>query len=494
MELFENYCFDCHDEDTQKGNVNMAKLFDQGSFDGTLMFENLITHKMPPENKNQPSQVETEKMLKWLTEKHISSEPEEFRRISRYEFNHSVNDLLHIQYDVSSEIPDDRGTYDYDSDRRIKLTKEMLGSYFSTADQMLEFSLPTDGFPEERIWVTNKIKDSHKTYNIYTRPYKQGILFSWTRANNGNSYSFFYDNFDPPVEGWYDLNFDAMKLGEFEEDISLMVFAGKYYYADDRPQPQHLLDVISVGNRNELESYKVRVFLRPGENVSVHCYSKHTFRKKKGNQGIYIKQLEARGPIVEEWPPRSYQKLFEGLPIRAEKRVAREVSSIESNLEKIGGSVSVSSFQNGMEMEKMLDGSNRTFWHSRFKPTLAKPPHYVILENPNGRVIDGLSYATWSGGNGNGQIQAYSVFMSDDGQNWGESIIDGNLEIRLANEQFIHFPQTTNKKFIKFLVTKAHSIDGRSLASIGRLDVLTDLSIEQRSTKIFVDSKSVEDL
>jgi hypothetical protein len=158
-----------------------------------------------------------------------------------------------------------------------------------------------------------------------------------------------------------------------------------------------------------LESYKVRVFLRPGENVSVHCYSKHTFRKKKGNQGIYIKQLEARGPIVEEWPPRSYQKLFEGLPIRAEKRETLKVSSIESNIEKIGGSISVSSFQNGMEKEKMLDGSNRTFWHTRFKPTLAKPPHFVILENPYGRVIDGLSYATWSGGNGNGQVQAYSV-------------------------------------------------------------------------------------
>ena len=57
MELFEKYCFDCHDKDTQKWNVNMAKLFDQGSFDGTLMFENLITHKMPPENKSQPSQA-----------------------------------------------------------------------------------------------------------------------------------------------------------------------------------------------------------------------------------------------------------------------------------------------------------------------------------------------------------------------------------------------------------------------------------------------------
>ena len=110
MELFENYCFDCHDEDTQKGNVNMAKLFDQGSFDGTLMFENLITHKMPPENKSQPNQAETERMLKWLTKKHIISEPEEFRRISRHEFNHSLNDLLHICLLYTSPSPRDLST------------------------------------------------------------------------------------------------------------------------------------------------------------------------------------------------------------------------------------------------------------------------------------------------------------------------------------------------------------------------------------------------
>ena len=63
MELFESYCFDCHDEETKKGNFNMAKLFDDGSFDGTLMFENLITAKMPPENKKQPNAEEKRVML-----------------------------------------------------------------------------------------------------------------------------------------------------------------------------------------------------------------------------------------------------------------------------------------------------------------------------------------------------------------------------------------------------------------------------------------------
>ncbi len=493
VELFEQYCFDCHDEDVQKGNVNMASLFGDGSFDGTLMFENLITAKMPPKNKKQPSAQEKRVMLDWLAKRQVENKPDPYRRMSRHEFVHSLNDLLGVKLDLTGGIPDDRGTFDFDSDRRIKLTKEMLGSYFNVADQMLEFALPSEGFVPERIWVTNKIKDSHKTYNVYTRPYKEGILFSWTRANNGNSYSFFYDNFDPPVPGWYELSFDAMKMWGFPEDISIEVFAGKYYYADDRPQPQRLLDVISLGNR-EMKSHKVTVFLRPGENVSVHCYSKHNFRQRNGNQGVYIKQLKARGPILDQWPPASYAKVFGDLPLKVPSREAREVSGLQTNLEAIGGSVTVSSFQKGMEKEKMLDGSNRTFWHTRFKPTLAKPPHYVIIENPQAKEIEGLNYATWSGGNGNGQVEAYAIHLSEDGKSWGKPIMTGPLEIRLANEQFILFPKKTTKRFIKFLITDAHTLDGRSLASIGKLDVMTTLSKDASKLNVTVSSRSSEHL
>ena len=252
---FEKYCFDCHDDELKKGELDLVTLMEKEGANYTWAFENLITAKMPPENKKQPNAEEKRAMLDWLAKRQADYKPAPFRRISRHEFVHSLNDLLGIKLDLTGEIPDDRGTFDFDSDRRIKLTREMLGSYFQVADEMLEFALPAEGFAPERIWVTNKMKDSHKSYNIYTRPYKEGILFSWTRANNGNSYSFFYDNFDPPVPGWYELTFDAMKMGDFPEDVSIELFAGKYYYADDRPQPQRLLDVISLGNR-EMKSHQ----------------------------------------------------------------------------------------------------------------------------------------------------------------------------------------------------------------------------------------------
>ena len=90
-----------------------------------------------------------------------------------------------------------------------KLTPRQLAVYFKLVDHLLEEAFPKQGFPPEYIWSTNRLRDSHHTYNIYTKPFKQGVLFSWTRANNGNSYSFFYDDFSPPVAGWYEMTFDA---------------------------------------------------------------------------------------------------------------------------------------------------------------------------------------------------------------------------------------------------------------------------------------------
>ncbi|HCC20325.1 MAG TPA: hypothetical protein DEP88_03625 [Verrucomicrobiales bacterium] len=421
--------------------------------------------------------------------------PKSFRRISRHEFIHSLNDLLGVNLDLAGKIPEDRGTNDFDSNRNIQLSREMLASYFSVADEMLDHAFPTDGFAAEKTWVTSKVRDSHETYNIYHRPYKEGTLFSWTRANNGNSYSFFYDGFDPPVAGWYELTFDAAKVADFKEDISLQVHAGKYYYADDRPQPQRLVGVISLADK-EVKSYTVRAYLEPGESVSVHNYSKNNFRQRNPKQGGYIKQLKARGPVHEQWPPKSYGMIFTGLPVKAASRESNEDTSFQTNLQKIGGKVTVSSFQKGMEKEKMQDGSHKTFWHTRYTPTLAKPPHFVIFENPNGAKIHGLSFATWSnderGGNGNGLVKAYEIYFSDDGKSWSKKIMQGGLDVRLANVQPIVFPNKTSKRFIKFLVTDAVALDGKSLASIGKLDVMIKNVNESQKAQVVVNASSPE--
>ena len=493
LEVLENHCFQCHDSDTSKGGLNMEELLEKGDFDGSLMFENLLAGKMPPAQKEAPSLEEKRDVLAWLAGRKASYSSAPFGRLSRHQFVHSLNDLLGTNLDLTDRIPEDRGTNAFDSNRKIRLSREVLGSYFAIADEMLDFAFPEQGFPSERLWVTDKVRDSHETYRIYHRPYLEGTLFSWTRANNGNSYSFFYEGFSPPSAGWYELTFDAAKVSGIEEDMSLQIHAGKYYYADDRPQPQRLLGVISIGNP-ELKSHTLKAFLRPGESISVHCFSRHNFRRESPKEGIYIKQVKVRGPTLDSWPPTSYRTVFGDLEIKAAPRETRRAADFQTNLQKIGGSVAVSSFQPGMERTKMQDGSNLTFWHTRFSPTGAKPPHYVILKNPRGAEIEGLSFATWQGGNGNGLVKAYEIYFSNDGESWGEKVMTGGLDVRLANEQPILFPRRTSCRFIKFLVTDAVSLDGKSIASVGKLDVLTPLEDSVATSRVTVTSRRPAEL
>ena len=76
----------------------------------------------------------------------------------------------------------------------------------------------------------------------------------------------------------------------------------------------------------------------------------------------------------------------------------------------------------------------------------------------------------------------------------GLQSLEGKLEIGLANEQSILFPKPTTKRFIKFLVTDALSLDGKSLASIGKLDVMTTLPRPVSTIEVSVASSSPKDL
>jgi hypothetical protein len=443
-EHFETYCLDCHDDLTKKGDLDLLELFDTPNFDGTWAFENLITGKMPPANKKQPSAAEKQQMLTWLANSAKVTPPADFRRLSRHEFVHSVNDLLGVSIDLTDDIPEDRGTYDFDTDRRIQLGKEQLTAYFQAAEDMLEFAFPANGFHPEQTWHSKTLKPSLAAFRKYKRPYEDGILFSWTRSNNSRNYGYFYDGFEPPEPGWYELTFEAAKRGDFPEDISVSVLAGKYYVADDRPERQRMLGVISLGSK-QVKPHRMTVFLNPGESISVHCQSKHTWRQANGNAGAYIRQFSARGPVHQQWPPRAYRQVFAGLPITAQR--STRLTETRTVLERIGGSITPS----GVE--------------------------HAILQNPQASEIVGLSYSDWAGDEGSGYITDYAIRLSEDGKTWGDAIVSGRLIANFGEPQPIAFPAPSTAPFIKFEVLG--KVAG---AKIGALDVQLPPAPEQRDT------------
>ena len=162
-ELLESYCFSCHDEETQKGDVRLDRL-DTLALDTRLdllnkMQEQLYLKEMPPKKKKkQPSEVERQQLTDWVSSelgKHNASKLEEKLRkpaygnyvdhhklfsgkhkdlkgftydrrwlISEYIFDAKFNQLLN--HKPTKTIDGKRQSVIGDNNRRVNLTNPFL--------------------------------------------------------------------------------------------------------------------------------------------------------------------------------------------------------------------------------------------------------------------------------------------------------------------------------------------------------------------------------
>ena len=75
--LLEKYCFDCHDEETQKGKVSLEGLRDVSADNASLwkrIWEQVALKEMPPRKKtNQPPLMERGELSTWITDELTSA-------------------------------------------------------------------------------------------------------------------------------------------------------------------------------------------------------------------------------------------------------------------------------------------------------------------------------------------------------------------------------------------------------------------------------------
>ena len=105
--LMESYCLDCHDGETQKGEVNLEAALEAKPLVKNLdLWKTVISRvengDMPPKKKDQPSSREKKALLEWLDREVVQfdystvEDPgyEPVRRLTHIEFSNTIRDLL----------------------------------------------------------------------------------------------------------------------------------------------------------------------------------------------------------------------------------------------------------------------------------------------------------------------------------------------------------------------------------------------------------------
>lgn len=91
-----------------------------------------------------------------------------------------------------------------------------------------------------------------------------------------------------------------------------------------------------------------------------------------------------------------------------------------------GLQVDESSFENSHRVIKAMDGDAETIWHTAWREKTPKHPHYVMWRYSEPQRVEQLRYLPRPDG-GNGTIDKYALYVSDDGVNWGEPVATGRF-------------------------------------------------------------------
>lgn len=153
--LLAEYCYNCHDEDVQKGNFQMDHLdlnigTVQDAENWQLILDQLNLNEMPPQKKKQPSDAERMQLIQFLTTALQDSMTKRrqdiqvaMRRLTKTQYSNALSDLLGIDMDYGKPLPEERYSEDGFTNNGEEQVISLLQSeyYQSIAENALKKAL-----------------------------------------------------------------------------------------------------------------------------------------------------------------------------------------------------------------------------------------------------------------------------------------------------------------------------------------------------------------
>lgn len=172
MAFLQEYCYDCHDEETKKGDLDMTALtFDARHLDLLVKVHAAVERgEMPPKKKKQPAEATKAAFVAELDARLMSMLAAEsrsrirMRRMTRVEFQNTLQDLLAMpRLDILGLLPaDGRVAGYYKMAGALDISPAHLAAYEEAVEKALDAAIATRSKPprvyKQRIYPAGLFK------------------------------------------------------------------------------------------------------------------------------------------------------------------------------------------------------------------------------------------------------------------------------------------------------------------------------------------------
>ncbi len=438
--VLQQYCFDCHNAEKQKGDVNLVEISKNANLQANReIWEKVVSSveagDMPPEKKPQPSGQQRDLLLHFVdgqlskldctTEKNPGRVT--LRRLNREEYRHTIFDLLRVNFDPQ-DFPNDEVGYGFDNIADVLSVSPMLmEKYMDAAEEVAKRTIVT---------AVDKPVIKHVKGSEF-----QGLKAEAGSPTEGGSLAFMREGeathaIEFPAKGEYKIRIRATGDQAGTEPPKMAVRLGD--------KTLGVVDVGAKGSKSSVYQLIAKVE-QPGWNKLAIAYTNNYSDqdnpdpKLRGDRNLYVESVDVEFPPGEAALPESHRSIIPTLPAAGEERAAarkylapllrrayrRPVDGEE--VERIAKFVDLAldhkgTFTEGMQvaLEAILSSPQFLF---RWELDVARGKPGEVRELSDFEVASRLSYFLWS------SMPDEELFQLADK---GALRKDGNLEKQIA--------------------------------------------------------------
>jgi mono/diheme cytochrome c family protein len=384
--LFQKHCYGCHGAEKAKGKLRIDKLnpdFLKGN-DGDHwrdVFDRLNFGDMPPEKEPALKKEDRELMTAWIAQERrraslAKNQATHFRRLTRHEYERTMQDLLGLPIDFGARLPEDgrsKEGFRNDGDA-LRMSPLQYETYLQIADEALAEAIVAGPAPQvhryrlsmgekgDKFQVVSLPKPDDLPGETFPYDTKKGKAFNIRNMSEPNKQS--SSTLTPSAirrfgEAAVKLPDRCLAFGfqyAFRKgETRIKVHAASVEQAKDSSRSPVL--TVALGSTNyhgvelkvigepiivdhtDLRTYEIRVRM---ENVSVPNTGAlndknsavlavwNSARAIKGEAQpprLKVEWIEFENPFFETWPPKSHTNILFDNDGLAEEKYAREVIS-----------------------------------------------------------------------------------------------------------------------------------------------------------------------
>lgn len=380
--FLETHCLECHDADTQKGKFRMdeltARLDTADAFkDWSRIVARLEAGEMPPPKQDRPPQADAASMLAWSktalaaeAKARQAGERTRMRRLNRLEYEHTVQDLLHVDVALKELLPVDDRMEGFDTAAEaLSISPVHIERYMEAADAAMQAAMMRGPQPEV---LTKRFVYDHEKERTFLNQSRQGGMMV---RRDGEVQFHSEGDVDHPAILQQLASFTREHPGRYRVRVAARTLDAK---------GQQATFVVRQSSKKQRSGFKVlgwfdapadtpgvfemeTTFLRD-ESITLRPYRLNDIRRQRGLSqyppedgtapvgiALGIMWVEVEGPLIDTWPPAGHRVLFGDVPMVPFKSLPADVVTpgLMQQWRK-GGTLTPSSAQPEADAERLL--------------------------------------------------------------------------------------------------------------------------------------------